>query len=289
MAPTFLPYLACVFYVGVFMLTLMIFVPISFVPKYRLFAKKSIVNVLISLPSLISAALLAVLVFFLPAILLSWLTDNNYLTKSFGIIVSVCGLFLFLISTIIVWLYLWSLFRKVIFLKLENKSISAGLAQYKLLLPISFLGKGIIKFFTNNGVVKVSVILFGIPMCAVLCLLIYDEFSNSMFVKPTQTELVGNYHISDVTVDNFSPSTFKNFKLKLNHDSTFELTPTPNIEVCSKGKYEVDYKFDDNEITFRCSTYITSAHIDRHYNYYRIEFIIGDPDSGESIFFEKDK
>jgi hypothetical protein len=79
------------------------------------------------------------------------------------------------------------------------------------------------------------------------------------------------------------------FVLLVKRDSTFELTPVPYIDVCNKGKYTVDYAFDYNEISLMCGNGTRPAHIDRHFNYYRIEFIIGDPDSGESIYFEKDK
>jgi hypothetical protein len=121
-----------------------------------------------------------------------------------------------------------------------------------------------------------------------LCTFIFWAFK-SIDEKSSQQELVGKYHISKVTVHDFQSTAVNTFKLEFKHNSTFGLTPTPYIHVCDKEKFSVDYRFENNELTVMCSNETSIAHIDLHLGYYPIEFIIGGSDSGESIFFEKDK
>ena len=270
-------------------MSLVIFGPMFLIRSKRLLSKKVLITVLISLPCLITVAILFGIIFLLPALLFSWLTDNNYITQTPGTILVIAGLLLFISLVAVCSLYLWYFLSRVIFKLLENKPVSEFLDKSKVFKYLqSYLNfKG--NFFRKNPIIKIVTILVSVPVGAVICACIYQEFSSLTYDKPTQLELVGKYHVSKVTVGNFDGSTFNKFKLEFKRDSTFELTPTPNIDVCNKGKYSVDYQFDYNEISFTCNNTITSAHIDRHYGYYRIEFIIGDPDSGESIYFERDK
>jgi len=142
---------------------------------------------------------------------------------------------------------------------------------------------GVTKIFINFSIFIV------VPILIATYLFIYNVISENYFVKPTKSELIGRYHVVDATVSGFDQSTYKKYSLTLNKNNTFTLTTTPYIDLCDSGKYEFDYADYYNELYFRCNQSGNSAHIDRHLNYYRIEFIIGDPDTGESIFFEKDK
>jgi hypothetical protein len=81
----------------------------------------------------------------------------------------------------------------------------------------------------------------------------------------------------------------KGYTLKFEPSGTYELTPIPEIEICEKGKYEVDCQYDYNELLFKCNHSGSTAHIDRGFRSYGIAFIYDDPDLGESIYFEKDK
>lgn len=166
-----------------------------------------------------------------------------------------------------------------------------------LILPVLFfiiifiigVAKIAISFSRKKKISKVGLIFIAVPILIVAYLFIYDIISEKYFVRPSKNELVGKYHLIDAEIRGFDKSSYNKYSLILNKDSTFTLTPTPYIDVCESGKYELDYSAEYNELFFRCSQGGYSAHIDRHLNYYRIEFIIDDPDTGESIFFEKDK
>jgi len=147
----------------------------------------------------------------------------------------------------------------------------------------------IINSSRKKKISKIGLIFIASPIVIGAYFFIYDKVSKNYFAKPNYDELTGRYHIVDATLGDFDKSSYNKYSLILNKDSTFTLTPTPNIDVCDSGKYELDYSAEYNELFFRCSQGGYCAHIDRHLNYYRIEFIIGDPDTGESIFFEKDK
>jgi len=286
MAPTFLPFLAFMLYIAITGVCLVVFAPMLLIQSKKLLAKKVLITVLISFPCLMTVGILFGIIFLLPALLVSWLSNNNYISQTLGTILAVAGLLLFAVLVAICFLYLWCFLSRIIYKQLEKKPISEFLEKNKFLKSYSKLK---VNFFQKNAILKIVLILIGIPISAIICICIYEGITGLTFAKPTQLELVGKYHISQATVRNLSASTFNKYKLEFNRDSTFELTPTPNIDICDKGKYEVDYQFDYNEISFRCNNGIMPAHIDRHYGYYRIEFIIGDPDSGESIYFEKDK
>jgi hypothetical protein len=105
---------------------------------------------------------------------------------------------------------------------------------------------------------------------------------------PSSEEFFGEYEIVDASNLNIDKSSYDQYKLILNSDSTFKLTKTPYIDLCESGTYEVDYANDYNEIAFKCGGYYM-AHIDKGFKDHRIEFVIGDPDSRESIYFGKKK
>ncbi|MBF4473803.1 hypothetical protein [Flavobacterium sp. HJJ] len=142
-------------------------------------------------------------------------------------------------------------------------------------------------FLLNNNTRKKGIILAGIPSSIVIIFLVFNLFSEIFTRKPQTKDLVGTYHIVKVTQLDFDRNTYDKYKLQFFENGTFRLTPTPSIDVCQSGKYEVDYQFEYNELSLKCSNLVTSAHIDRGFGNYRIEFVIGDPDSGESIYFEK--
>lgn len=215
--------------------------------------------------------------------------DNNHLQPATGTIITISALLLFIILTATCALYLWYFLSRVIYKLIDNKPVSDFTDQNKVYKRLPSYLKPSNNFFIKNGIIKIVIILIAIPLTTALCLGIYDGFCSLTYDKPNQLDFVGKYHISKVTAQSPEKSDNGKFTLEFKRDGTFELTPLPGVEICDKGKYSVDYTFDDNEISFMCSGFITTAHIDRHYNYYRIEFIIGDPDSGESIYFEKDK
>ena len=133
------------------------------------------------------------------------------------------------------------------------------------------------------------VVVAVIPIALAVLYFIYNDAPDIILSKPNKTDLVGSYHITEVTAGSFKPASLKNFKLVFKTDGTFTLTHIPQIATCETGTYEVDYAFVSNELSFKCDNSWTTAHIVREFGGYRIEFVRGDPDSGESIFFEKDK
>jgi len=290
MPPTFLPFLTFLLYIWISAGTLVIFVPLLFIQSRRLLAKKAIITVLISFPCLISTGILIAIIFSLPALLFLCLVNNNVIPQTFETISVIAAFLLFFGLVAVCSLYVWYFLSRVIYQLHEKRPVGEFLDSNRVFIFLQpYLGNSIRKFFKRNGIVKTAVLLIIIPAAAIVIVCIYDGVTNLIFAKPTQVELVGTYHISKVTVGDFDPSTFHKFKLEFKKDSTFELTPLKDVDICDKGKYSVDYEFDGNELTFYCGKEITTGHIDRHYGFYRIEFIIDDPDSGESIYFEKDK
>ncbi|RCW89787.1 hypothetical protein [Winogradskyella arenosi] len=141
------------------------------------------------------------------------------------------------------------------------------------------LFKGIIK--KDNGLKYFSLALIGILLTAIL----YNIFPNFLTDKPSEKELVGIYKI--VSADNGIPkSDYKSYTLDLKKDGTFEFTQTPGIKLCKKGNYELDYSFENNEISFQCENNWTPKHLKRKLFGFEIEFYI-DFDNGKSICFEK--
>ena len=138
----------------------------------------------------------------------------------------------------------------------------------------------------HNHFLKIGLIVLCISIGAVIIAMVLRPVIDLFMFKPTEKELVGIYEIVDVNNLDINRGSYNKYKLEFKSNGTFTLKPTPYIEVCESGMYEVDYYFDDNELAFRCGGFIM-AHIDAGFGNYRIEFVIGDPDNGESIFFGK--
>jgi hypothetical protein len=142
-----------------------------------------------------------------------------------------------------------------------------------------------------NGYTIAGFLILGIPIGIAINIILYGLIFRIFAAKPNQKDLVGVYHIVETTNIDFDVKTYNQYRLEFNSDSSFILSDTPYLELCDSGKYEVDYTFDGNEINLNCynDNVFRCAHIDRHFGSYRIEFVIGDPDSGESIYFKKDR
>lgn len=144
------------------------------------------------------------------------------------------------------------------------------------------------KFKKNdfNKVSKIGLKTLFIPILIVLLVITYGFIWEMFSAKPNKQDLVGKYKMSN---SSFYGVGKENYKLELFKNGTFSISYIPSIDLCENGKYEVDYKFEDNEISFECGNSCHMASINRGFGNYKIEFIIGDPDSGESIYFEKIK
>jgi len=138
---------------------------------------------------------------------------------------------------------------------------------------------------------KTGKIIAGILTLLLILTILFYLLGDKYSYKPDKKDLIGEYHIVKVTRLNFNKETSNNYKLNLYSNGNFTLTKTPFIEIYGNGKYDVDYDDEYNELSLEYSMNgkhgFTVAHINRTFFGYKIEFIIGDPDSGESIYFEK--
>ncbi|MFI1770161.1 hypothetical protein [Thalassobellus citreus] len=130
---------------------------------------------------------------------------------------------------------------------------------------IYVLIRGLIKKDTELKYWSIGII--GIPTIVIL----YNLFPNFLTKKPSDKELIGIYKI--VSAENGIPkSEFDKHILTLKDDGTFEFTKTPGINLCVNGNYDLDYEFEDNELSFQCGKGWTSAHIKRKISGFEIEF-----------------
>jgi hypothetical protein len=142
-----------------------------------------------------------------------------------------------------------------------------------LIIGIILLAIG--KFKQRDKLSNLGLKILLIPIIVVVALFIYAIGFEILTTKPNLEELAGKYVSSE------------NYKLKLLSNGNFEMDNIPEIDLCENGKFRFDE--EDDEIWFNCDSISSSAKIDRRIGNYKIEFIIGDPDSGESVYFEKIK
>jgi len=132
MPPTFLIFLALIAYIGLTVLSCIIFIPLLLVDSKNLLAKKVLVTVLISFPCLIVMGLLCAVIFILPALLFSWLANNDYISRTPGIILAITGLIIFAGSVATSALYLWYFISKIIYQRLDKKPLADFLNNDKV-------------------------------------------------------------------------------------------------------------------------------------------------------------
>lgn len=141
-----------------------------------------------------------------------------------------------------------------------------------LIISITIIGLGIYTLFKgikkrDNGLKLTSSALIGIPLIVIL----YNLFPNVLTEKPTEKDLIGIYKI--VSAENeISESEFDKHTLNLKKNGTFEFVKTTGINLCENGNYELDYEFENNELSFQCGQGWTSAHIKRKITGFEIEF-----------------
>lgn len=156
-----------------------------------------------------------------------------------------------------------------------------------LVLGLIILFIGLLKKNKKNTTSNVGLIILSIPLSIFLIYVSYNYAHENFTQKPDDKDLVGVYYISE-TSGLISKSSYKSYRLEFNNDKTFYLTPTPHISICEKGKYGVAWEDEMNELSIQCEKGFSTAHIARSFSGFRIEFIIGDPDSGQSIYFTKE-
>ena len=132
MPPTFLMFLGLIVYLGLTMVTLVVFVPMLFVNSKRLLAKKVITTVLISFPCLIIMGIVWTTIFIVPALTFSWLANSGYVTKTLGVVLTVVGVLIFCGLLAISSLYLWYIASRIIYQRFESKPINDFLEKDKV-------------------------------------------------------------------------------------------------------------------------------------------------------------
>jgi len=132
MPPTFLIFLGLIIYIGITILTLLIFVPLLFIDSKKLFAKKVITTILISLPSLIVTSFVLSMIFILPGLLLFWIINQNYFPQKVSVILIVAAIIIFAFIVATCSLYVWYFLSKIFFQRIEKKSISDVLNHDKI-------------------------------------------------------------------------------------------------------------------------------------------------------------
>jgi hypothetical protein len=170
-----------------------------------------------------------------------------------------------------------------------------------LLLLMAFLGLtflvglillliGRLKKDRKNDFTEVGIVLAGIPAGIVALLFLLSLLGELFSSKPDEDDLVGKFHLVEVSGLSFDESTFNNYTLEFYKNGKFSMSNTPYIELCKSGDYNVNYSSNYNELSLHCPKKgYYSAHIVREFGSYKIEFVIGDPDRGNSLFFQKTK
>jgi len=146
---------------------------------------------------------------------------------------------------------------------------------------------GRLKKVKKNGFTRTGIIMAGIPTGIYSLILLMNLFGEVFSTKPDKEDLVGKYKIVEVSGSYINDLDFDLYILEFYQDGTFTLNETPYINICTNGEYDVNYSFDGNELSMKCPNMTYHKHIERGLDFYRIEFIFGDPDSGDSIFFQK--
>jgi hypothetical protein len=138
MPPTFLIFLGLIVYIGLTVLTLLVFAPMLLIDTKKLLAKKVLATVLISFPCLLAMGLLCVIIFVIPALIFFWLANSGYIPRTPGIVLGIIGALTFAISVASTSLYLWFFMSKIIYQRLDKKPVSEFLDNdnvFKFLRP----------------------------------------------------------------------------------------------------------------------------------------------------------
>ena len=148
---------------------------------------------------------------------------------------------------------------------------------------------GIFQKKKKNGLTISGAIIGGIPVLFFIIWFIANVLFDLLASKPSPADLVGIYKISEVTKPNITKLVTDGYRLILKSDSSFILTALEDVDAPDSGRYIVDFERSLNELTLSGNGYAKGVCINRHIGSFNIEFLIGDPDSGESYYFEKVK
>lgn len=134
---------------------------------------------------------------------------------------------------------------------------------------------------------KIGKRLMILPFVILISYFFFFYLFQKISFKPKQDDLVGKYEISEVSTIKIEKTEFSKYYLELKNNGDFYFNNKPEIDICEIGKYKLYNSTDESQISFDCGYNNSSAKIISGLNSFEIEFIIGDPDSGESIRYKK--
>lgn len=143
MPPTFLLFLGAIVYIGVTLISLIVFLPMMLIDSKKVFAKKVLLTVLISFPCLLVMGIVFSIVFAIPALVFSLLAKSGYLPQTPGMILGIIGVLVFAGAVVTSSLYLWYFISKIIYQKIDQKPITEFLDNEK---GFQFLRPYLIRF-----------------------------------------------------------------------------------------------------------------------------------------------
>lgn len=132
MPPTFPLFIGLILYIGILAIAFVVYIPMLFIKTKRLLAKKIFITIAISFPCLIIVGLAITAIFLFPALIFSWLANNNYIPRVPGIILTISGLLIFITSIAVCSLYLWYFISNIIYNRLDKRPISEFLQRDKI-------------------------------------------------------------------------------------------------------------------------------------------------------------
>jgi hypothetical protein len=142
MPPTFLLLIGFVLYIGFMTVSLAVCIPMLFIKSKKILAKKILFTVAISFPCLIVIGIAVTIISSLPALLLFWIANNNYISKTPGIILTIVAFLLFVTTVAVCSLYLWYFTSNLIYKRLDQKPVSEFLNKDKIFIYLTpFLRK----------------------------------------------------------------------------------------------------------------------------------------------------
>lgn len=126
---------------------------------------------------------------------------------------------------------------------------------------------------------------YGILATYSILFFIYDKIS----FQPNKNDVVGKYEISKVSNIEIENNDFEKYSLELKENREFYFKHKPEIEICENGTYKLTKSQSETNIVFQCGYSDNTAIIVNSLSSFEIEFIIGDPDNGQSISYKKVK
>jgi len=139
MPPTFLLFFGLILYFGLVAIALVVCIPMLFLNTARVLAKKILITVLISFPCLMIVGFLFGIVFLIPALVLSWLASNHFISEIAVAICSITGVLIFALLVGSFALYLWYFLSRVIYQRLDKEPVLDFLEKdrvYKCIKPL---------------------------------------------------------------------------------------------------------------------------------------------------------